>query len=52
VDARCLAHTVAEHFAAAELAFVTVHGVVALDLGDKVGVAEADAVASGGTEDG
>src|SRR5215831_13523423 len=34
VDARCLAHAVAEHFAAAELAFVAVHSVVALDFGD------------------
>ena len=40
-----LAHAVAQHLAAAELALVAVDGGVALDLGDEAGVAEPDAVA-------
>ena len=46
-DAGRLAHAVAQHLAAAELALVAVDGVVALDLGDEAGVAEAHAVAGG-----
>src|SRR5262249_45979347 len=52
MDAGRLAHAVAEYLAAAELAFVAVHRMVALDFGDKLGVAEAYAVACGRTEDG
>src|SRR5580765_323010 len=52
VDTGRLAHAVAQYFAAAELALVAVHGVVAFDLGDKLGVAKADPVAGGRAEDG
>ena len=50
-DARRLAHAVAQHLAAAELALVAVDGVVAFDFGDEVRVAEADAVARRRAED-
>ena len=44
-DARGLAHAVAQHLAAAELALVAVDRVVALDLGDEIRVGEANAIA-------
>ena len=44
-DAGRLAHAVAQHLAAAELALVAVDREVALDLGDERGVAEPDAIA-------
>ena len=40
-----LSHAVAQHLAAAELAFVAVDGVVALDFGDEIGIAEPDPIA-------
>src|SRR5439155_22286972 len=40
-----LSHAVTKHLAAAELALVAVHGVIALDLGDKFGVAEPHTIA-------
>ena len=45
-----LAHAVADHLAAAELRFVAVDGEVLLDLDEKFGVREADAVARGRAE--
>ena len=50
-DAGGLAHAVAEHLAAAELALVAVDRGVVLDLGDETGVAEADAIAGRGSVD-
>ena len=43
-DAGGLAHPIPQHFAAAELALVAVGRVIALDLGDEIGIAEAHAV--------
>ncbi len=51
-DTGRLAHAIAQHFAAAELAFVAVHGVVAFDFGDELSVAKANPVTRGGAEDG
>ena len=48
--ALALAHAVADHLAAAELHFLAVDGVVALDFDDQLGVGEAHAVARGGAE--
>src|SRR5207244_12782462 len=48
-DAGSLSHAVAQHFAAAELALVAVHGVIALHLGNQIRVTEPDAVALRGT---
>src|SRR5205823_2536872 len=45
-----LPHPVAQHLAAAELALVPVDGVVALDLGDQVRVAETHPVPAGRAE--
>src|SRR5262249_5582274 len=45
-----LPHPIAEHFAAAELAFVAVDCVVALHLGDQIGVAENQPISSSGPE--
>ena len=44
-DACRLPHAVAQHLAAAELALVAVDRVVALDLGDEIGVGQANAIA-------
>ena len=44
-DARRLAHSVAQHLAAAELAFVAVGGGIGLDFEYQAGVAQAHAVA-------
>ena len=51
-DARRLSHAVAQDLAAAELAFVAVHRVIAFDLRDEVGVAEPYAIAGGRSENG
>ena len=48
-DALALAHAVADHLAAAEFDFLAVDRVIALDLDHELGVAEAHAVAGGGT---
>ena len=48
-DAGSLSHAVAQYFAAAELALVAVHGVIALHLGHQIRVAEPDAIAFCGT---
>ena len=50
-DARRLAHAIAQHFAAAELAFLSVDGVIALDLRDKVGIRQPNTIASRGAVD-
>ena len=49
--ARGLPHAVAQHFAAAELALVAVHGRVRFHLGDETGIAQANAIAGGWTVD-
>src|SRR5207248_4073560 len=49
--ARHLAHAVAQDLAAAELALVAVGGLVSLDAGDEVGIAEPDPVAGSGPEE-
>src|SRR5205085_3961770 len=49
--ARHLPHAVAQDLAAPELALVAVGGLVALDPGHEIGVAEADAVAGGRAEE-
>src|SRR5206468_2776461 len=46
-DALLLAHAIAQHLAAAELALVAVRGVIALDLEPQLGVAEPHAIAGG-----
>ena len=46
--ALALAHAVADDLAAAELHFLAVDGVVALDFDDELGVAEPHAIARGG----
>ena len=48
--ALALAHAVADHLAAAELDLLAVDRVIALDLDQQLGVAQAHAVAGGGTE--
>ena len=48
--ARRLTHAVAQHLAAAEFAFVAIHGVVALDFGDEIRVAEPHPIAGRRTE--
>ena len=47
--AALLPHAVAQHFAAAELALLAVHGVILFDLDDQVRVAQPHPVAGGGT---
>ena len=48
-DAGGLAHAVAQHFSAAELAFIAIDGKVAFDFQPQFGVAQANAIAGGGT---
>ena len=48
VRAALLSHTVAQHFAAAKLALLAVHGVILLDLDDQIRVAQPHPVAGGG----
>ena len=44
-DACCLAHAVAQHLAAPELALVSIDGGVLFDFGDEIGVSQSNAVA-------